>query len=171
MLVDIVMNGRKVEVFGWALSGPSLVCSSGWTWLSLFPHTSETQWVSFPASVDRSDFERGRNLRPIKRSQVYGVLITQHHSPPRRANRSPSQSGVQRSQNMFKKFYKHILKLAQKKLYQHKFEFFDTCWPVPRPEPQRPVKPSLSSRVPCLPLHQQIKHNPRKVGGFAGVGQ
>jgi hypothetical protein len=29
----------------------------------------------------------------------------------------------------------------------------------------------LASRVPCLPLHQQIKHNPRKVGGFAGVGQ
>jgi hypothetical protein len=29
----------------------------------------------------------------------------------------------------------------------------------------------LASTAPSLPLHQQIKHNPRKVGGFAGVGQ
>jgi hypothetical protein len=28
-----------------------------------------------------------------------------------------------------------------------------------------------ASTIPCLPLHQQIKHNARKVGGFAGVGQ
>ena len=33
------------------------------------------------------------------------------------------------------------------------------------------LRPYLASTIPRLPLHQQIKHNPRKVGGFAGVGQ
>jgi hypothetical protein len=33
------------------------------------------------------------------------------------------------------------------------------------------LKLHLASAIPCLPLHQHIKHNPRKVGGFAGVGQ
>jgi hypothetical protein len=33
------------------------------------------------------------------------------------------------------------------------------------------LKLHLPSTVPCLPLHQQIKHNPRKVGSFVGVGQ
>ena len=34
-----------------------------------------------------------------------------------------------------------------------------------------PLKLHPASTIPCLPLHQHIKHNPRKVGGFAGVGQ
>lgn len=33
------------------------------------------------------------------------------------------------------------------------------------------LKLHLALTVPTLPLHQQIEHNPRKVGGFAGVGQ
>jgi hypothetical protein len=38
-------------------------------------------------------------------------------------------------------------------------------------ERQRLAGAELSHLIPCLPLHQQIKHNPRKVCGFAWVGQ
>jgi hypothetical protein len=39
------------------------------------------------------------------------------------------------------------------------------------PSHKGPLKLHPASTAPYLPLHQQIKHHPRKVGGFAGVGQ
>jgi hypothetical protein len=52
------------------------------------------------------------------------LIIIPFH--PCRASRSASQSGDQGSQNMCEKSsQKHILKLAQKKPAQQKFEFFE----------------------------------------------
>ena len=61
--------------------------------------------------------------------------------------------------------------MAPKNPAQHKFGFFDACWTVLCPEPQKPVAASSGFKGSLLaPAPSDQTHNPRKVGGFARVG-
>jgi len=110
------------------------------------------------APVEWSDFGSGRNFRSLPH---FSLRVLKQKG-----------AGDQRSQNMCEKSSQnHILNLDPKKPFQNKFELFDTTGPSFTRVHKGQLKLYVTSTVPCMPLHQQIKHNQRKVDGFAGIGQ
>ncbi len=70
-----------------------------------------------------------------------------------------------------KNSHKHILNLPQKTQLSTNLNFLRRVGLYIALGLKGQLKLHLASTIPSLPLHQQIKHNPRKVCGFTGVGQ